>query len=68
MKKIIVRCVSCGTVYEQGAHKDCPLCHYAIADRVLVTIPTLENKVVVDFNAVMYSFPKVFGVPITSSN
>jgi len=68
MKKTMVRCINCGQVYDNPLNKDCPLCHYTIADRVLVEIPTVENKVIVDFNAVMYNFPKVFGIPITGKN
>jgi len=68
MKKVVVRCVGCGTVYDQNAVKDCPVCHFTVCDKVLLTVPTVENKVVIDFNAAMYNFPKVFGVQITSNN
>ena len=68
MKKVLYRCVNCGTVYDQPSHKECPSCHFTLCDKVLMVVPTTEDKVIVDFNVVMYSFPRVFGVPVTSKN
>lgn len=68
MRNILVRCVSCGNIYEKGAFKDCPACHSVIYDNVLITIPMVENNVVVDFKALMSHYPRVFGLSITGNN
>ena len=68
MKNILVRCVGCGNVYEKGTVEHCPSCRFALFDDVLITIPMMEDRVIIDFKPLMSNFPKVFGLQITGRN
>ena len=68
-KTDLVRCLGCGTVYDRGKVKDCPQCHAMICDEILIVLTNVQKEMpIVDFKAAMYSYPKIFGLAITSKN
>ncbi len=66
-KNLVMRCLNCETIYD-GALSACPNCKSPVRDEVLINLPVMENRPIVNFMPMMYRFPKMFGIPITSKN
>lgn len=67
MKIIQVRCLECENIYNKTISA-CPKCNSLVRDDVLINLPVLESRPILNFMPAMWRFPKVFGIQITSKN
>lgn len=66
MRDLVVRCARCGKFYDKREKVYCPFCKGSIADNVICYAE--HKSPVVELTALIYQWPNVCGLPVTSRN